>query len=219
MIFAIVPVKRFENSKSRLASLLGLQERKTLSELMLDDTLSTLAASGCFAQVLVVTGDSRAKEIAASRGAKVIFQQSDAGVNSAVALADEYSTKAGAQATVVVPQDLPLMSAGDMADVCALASGNRCIAICPSARFDGTNILLRKPPSAIATHYDNNSYENHMRAAKEAGLQTKTIESKNLMFDLDTPDDAKELANMPENAIAAKSTASFIKSALSGASR
>lgn len=219
MIFAIVPVKRFENSKSRLASLLGLQERKTLSELMLDDTLSTLAASGCFAQVLVVTGDSRAKEVAARRGAKVIFQQSDAGVNSAVALANEYSTKTGAQATVVVPQDLPLMSADDVAGVCALADGDRCIVVCPSGRFDGTNILLRKPPSAIATHYDNNSYENHLQAAREAGIPAKIIESKNLMFDLDTPDDAKELASMQDDVIAAKSAASFLKSALSGASR
>lgn len=218
MIFAIVPVKRFENSKSRLASLLGLQERMTLSELMLDDTLFTLAASGCFAHVLVVTGDLRAKDIAAGRGAKVIFEQSDAGVNSAVALADEYSAKAGAKATVVVPQDLPLMSAADIAGVCALANDN-CIAVCPSARFDGTNILLRKPPSAIATHYDNNSYENHLRAAKEAGISATIIESKNLMFDLDTPADAKELARMPDSAIAAKSTASFIKSALSGAFR
>lgn len=218
MIFAIVPVKRFENSKSRLASLLSLQERKTLSELMLDDTLATLAASGCFAQVLVVTGDSRANEIAVRRGAKVILEQSDAGVNSAVALADAYSVKAGAQTTVVVPQDLPLMSAADIAGVCKLAD-NSCMAVCPSARFDGTNILVRRPPSAIATHYDNNSYENHLQAAKEAGLRATIIESKNLMFDLDTPADAKELAMMPDSAIAAKSTASFIKSALSSASR
>lgn len=219
MIFAIVPVKRFENSKSRLAPLLSLQERKTLAELMLDDTLATLAASGCFAEVLVVTGDLRAKEIAARRGAKVLAQESDAGVNSAVALADSYSAKAGAQATIVVPQDLPLMSAGDIAGVCALAKSGPCVAVCPSARLDGTNILLRRPPGAIATHYDNNSYQNHLKAAKEAGFQAKIIDSKNLMFDLDTPADAKELARMPENAIAAKSAASFVKSALSGAFR
>jgi len=219
LIFAIVPVKRFENSKSRLAPLLSLQQRRTLSELMLDDTLATLAASGCFAQVLVVTGDLHAKEIASRRGAKVLFQESDAGVNSAVALADAHSARAGAQATVVVPQDLPLMNAADIAGVCALAKDGPCVALCPSTRFDGTNILLRRPPAAIATHYDNNSYENHIRAAKEAGLAVQVINSKNLMFDLDTPDDAKELASMPDARIAAKQTASFVKSALSGASR
>lgn len=219
MIFAIVPVKRFENSKSRLASLFSIQQRKTLSELMLDNTLGTLAASKCFAEVLVVTSDSRAKEIAEKRGAKTLFQERDAGVNSAVTVADAYSAKAGAQATVVVPEDLPLMSADDVAGVCALAKNNPCIAVCPSTRLDGTNILLRRPPTAIATHYDNNSYENHLQAAKQVGITAQVVHLKNLMFDLDTPDDVKELTGMSDTEIAAKSTALFIRSALSRASR
>lgn len=219
MIFAIIPVKRFENSKSRLAPVLGLQERIQLAGLMLQDTLETLSASGCFEEILVVTGDLRAREIAASRGARVILQESDAGVSSAVALADAYSEKAGAHATVVVPQDLLLMTVDDMREVCALAVDDPCVAVCPSLRFDGTNILLRRPPLAIATHYDNNSYENHLHAAEAAGLRTKVIKSKSLMFDLDTPEDARELAGMPDGAAGAKATILFIKSALSGSSR
>lgn len=219
MIFAIIPVKRFENSKSRLAPLLGVQERIALSGLMLDDTLAALDGSGCFERILVVTGDPRAREIAERRGAVTIWQESDAGVNSAVALADEYSARAGARATVVVPQDLPLMDAGDIAGVCALAEDGRpCVAVCPSLRFDGTNILLRAPPTAIATHYDNNSYENHVDAAKTAGIPVKVVDSKKLMFDLDTPDDVLALAKMPDRVIAAKSTASFIKSTVSNRS-
>jgi len=219
LIFAIIPVKRFENSKSRLAQVLGLQERITLSELMLDDTLAALATSGCFEEILIVTSDCRAKEIASRRAAVVIFQENDAGVNSAVALADAYSAKAGAHATVVVPQDLPLMNTRDIAGVCALAKAGPCVALCPSLRFDGTNILLRKPPFAIATHYDDNSYESHLQAARAAGLPARVIESKNLMFDLDTPEDAIELAKIPDGMIAAKATASFIKSAMSDGSR
>lgn len=216
MIIAIIPVKRFENSKSRLAPLLGLQERITLSGLMLDDTLVALESSGCFGKILVVTGDPRAKEIADRRSAIVVCQESDAGVNSAVALGDAYSVQAGAHATVVVPQDLPLMDTSDIAGVCAHAVGSGpCVAICPSLRFDGTNILLRKPPTAIATHYDNNSYENHINAAKAAGLPARLIKSKNLMFDLDTPDDAMALAKTTDDMISSKSTLSFLKSVIS----
>lgn len=184
-----------------------------LSSLMLEDTLTALVASDCFERILVVTGDLRAKEIANRHGAMVISQESDTGVNSAVALGEALSTKAGAQATVVVPQDLPLMNADDIAGVCALAlDGSPCIAVCPSLRFDGTNILLRKPPSAIATYYDDNSYEKHLQAARTAGVRAKIINSKNLMFDLDTPADTRELVKIPDNLVAAKLTASFIKS-------
>ena len=139
---------------------------------MLDDTLRTLSNSHCFREILVVTGDDRAGEIARKRGAEVVFQEKDTGVNSAVALADTYSVNAGADATVVVPQDLPLMTAEDMKCVCSLAEGESCIALCPSLRLDGTNILLRKPPYAIATNYDNHSYESHLEVAKASGMRT-----------------------------------------------
>jgi 2-phospho-L-lactate/phosphoenolpyruvate guanylyltransferase len=215
LIFAIIPIKRFENSKSRLASLFSLQERVTLSGFMLDDTLATLATSRCFDKILVVTGDSRAKQIADSRGAVVVWQESDTGVNSAVALGDAYSAKAGVHATVVVPQDLPLMSSQDVAGVCDLASSSPCVAVCPSLRFDGTNVLLRSPPMAITTHYDNNSYESHLNAAATAGLPVKVIDSKNLMFDLDTPNDIGDLIKISDGLIYAKSSVSFIKSLIS----
>lgn len=218
MIFAIIPVKRFENSKSRLASLFGLKERIILSSLMLDDTLASLASSKCFERILVVTGDLQAKKIADRYGASVVWQESDTGVNSAVALGDAQSAKAGAHASVVIPQDLLLMKVDDIVGVCALANDGPCIAVCPSIRFDGTNILLRTPPAAIATHYDNNSYENHLQAARVAGVPAKVIDSRNMMFDLDTPDDVRTLLKIPDGMIAARSTASFIKYLISNSS-
>lgn len=194
-IFAIVPVKKFENAKLRLSPMLSADDRIHLSALMLDDTLSALAGAKSIEDVVVVSGDSRAEEIAARHGRKFLREDKESGVNSAVALADRYCTGQGANATAVIPQDLPLLEALDVDMACDMAENEpSCIVICPSLRYDGTNLLLRKPPSAIKTYYDSDSYETHIKAASKLGIPVKLFFSKKLMSDIDTPEDARQLA-------------------------
>jgi len=192
---AIVPVKKFENSKTRLSAALTLDERMTLSSLMLSSTLEVLTCTS-LAQVVVVSSDRRAQNLTVKHGAKFLYEEKENGVNSAVAIADRYCIEEeGADATIVVPEDLPLLGAMDIAMVCDLAKEQEnCIVICPSIRFDGTNLLLRKPPSAMKTHYDNDSYEMHFTTAKELGVTVKIFFSKRLMSDVDTIGDIKQLA-------------------------
>ena len=193
--FAIIPVKKFENSKMRLSLVLGADERVNLSSLMLDDTLSVLAGAQSLQQLVVVSGDRRAEEIAARHGAKFLHEEKESGVNSAVSMADSYCADQGADATVVIPQDLPLLDAVDVAMACGLAENEtRCIVICPSLRYDGTNLLLRKPSSLTETYYDNDSYEAHIKAAGRLGVPVKLFFSKKLMSDVDTAEDARQLA-------------------------
>jgi 2-phospho-L-lactate guanylyltransferase len=211
LIIAIIPVKKFENAKTRLSSILETPDRVRLSELMLRDTLAALGRSHALSEIVVVSSDSRAKYMAEKNGAAALTQERDSGVNSAVALADTYAQKKGATATIVVPQDLPLLASADIDGVCAMAKG-RCIAICPSLRYDGTNVLLRMPTDVIATSYDNNSYEAHVRTAKEKAAAVHIVKSERLMFDVDTPEDTRKLASMPDSKIGAKETAAFLKS-------
>jgi 2-phospho-L-lactate/phosphoenolpyruvate guanylyltransferase len=209
--FAIVPVKKFENAKVRLSPMLSADDRIHLSSLMLDDTLSMLAGVQPLQQVIVVSGDRRAEEITGGHGAKFLHEQKESGVNSAVMMADSYCIKQGADATVVVPQDLPLLDANDVAMACDLAvNEDRCIVICPSLRYDGTNLLLRKPPSVMETYYDNDSYETHIKAASQRGIPVKLFFSKKLMSDIDTPEDARQLAKEAGSG----KTLEFIKSKL-----
>jgi 2-phospho-L-lactate guanylyltransferase len=193
--FAIIPVKKFENGKMRLLPMLSADDRIHLSSLMLDDTLSVLAGTRSLQELVVVSGDRRAEEIAARRGVKFLHEEKESGVNSAVALADRYCAEQDADATVVIPQDLPLLDATDVAMACDLAENEtRCIVICPALRYDGTNLLLRKPPLVIETHYDSDSYETHIKAAGRLGVPAKLFFSKKLMYDVDTPEDARQLA-------------------------
>jgi len=192
--FAIVPVKKFENAKLRLSLMLSADDRIHLSALMLDDTLSALAGAKSIDEVVVVSSDRRAAEIATRHDRKFLREDKESGVNSAIALADRYCTGQSVDATVVIPQDLPLLDALDVDKACDMAENEHsCIVICPSLRYDGTNLLLRKPPSAIKTYYDSDSYETHIKAAGKMGIPVKLFFSKKLMSDLDTPEDARQL--------------------------
>jgi 2-phospho-L-lactate guanylyltransferase len=209
--YAIVPVKRFENAKTRLSSMLDIDDRIRLSSLMLEDTLQILSVAASLTQVIIVSADKRAEAIATKYGANLLREEKDKGVNSAVALADIYCMKQTADATMVIPQDLPLLDAIDISKACELAENeSRCIVICPSLRYDGTNMLLRNPPSAIATFYDTDSYNMHVKAAIKIGVPVKRFFSKTIMYDVDSPEDALQL--IKEETVPATRTIEFIKS-------
>ncbi len=212
--FAIVPVKRFENAKTRLSSMLDTEDRIRLSSLMLEDTLQILSVAPSLTQVIIVSADKRADEIATKHGAKFLPEEKENGVNSAVALADGYCMEnEAADATMVIPHDLPLLDTIVISKACELAEKeSTCIVICPSVRYDGTNMLLRKPPSVIGTFYETDSYNMHVRTAIKLGIPVKPLLSKSLMYDIDTPEDALHLIK-EENVAAAKSL-EFIKSKL-----
>jgi 2-phospho-L-lactate/phosphoenolpyruvate guanylyltransferase len=208
--FAIVPIKRFENAKTRLSSILDTDDRIRLSLLMLEDTLQILSAVHSLSQLITVSADKRVGEIAVKYGANFLLEEKERGVNSAVALADSYCMKKAADATMVIPHDLPLLDSTDISKACELAENeSSCIVICPSFRYDGTNMLLRKPPSIIATFYDADSYDMHVKAAIRLGIPVKRLLSKGLMHDIDTPEDALEI--MKEETVTARSL-EFIKS-------
>jgi 2-phospho-L-lactate guanylyltransferase len=177
---------------------------------MLEDTLQILSVVHSLSQVITVSADKRVREIAVKYGANFLLEEKERGVNSAVALADSYCMKKAADATMVIPHDLPLLDSTAISKACELAENeSRCIVICPSLRYDGTNMLLRKPPSIIATFYDADSYNMHVKAAIRLGIPVKRLFSKALMHDIDTPKDALEV--MKEETVTARSL-EFIKS-------
>jgi 2-phospho-L-lactate/phosphoenolpyruvate guanylyltransferase len=193
-VFAIVPVKNFESGKSRLASLLTVEERVKLSELFLDYTLNTLTNTSAISDVIVVSSDKRAERIAKIHNAKFLQEKKNQGVNAAVALADVYISKYAVDATIVIPQDLPLLLPEDIERICTSAQEHeKCLVICPSLRFDGSNALLRRPPLLISTNYDNDSYNVHIKKAKASDATIKIIKTKRIMTDIDTVEDVINL--------------------------
>ncbi|MGC2570788.1 MAG: 2-phospho-L-lactate guanylyltransferase [Candidatus Nitrosopolaris sp.] len=214
-IFALVPVKRFESSKSRLSSVLNVIERKELSQLLLTNTLSVLTEASTISEIVIVSSDEWAMEIARKNGAEVLRESEDHGVNAAIARADDYSIENGAEATVVIPQDLPLLVAADVNMICRKAeSPDRCLVVCPSIRYDGSNALLRKPSRLLKTSYDQDSFNAHIRAATKSGIPIKVFLSKRIMLDLDTTEDLKILMHQQERCEITNLPLDYLKSKL-----
>ena len=68
-IWAVIPVKEFDDAKDRLSGLLSPQERRILAETMLTDMLDAVAGSRLLAGVLIVTLDPGATALGEKIGA------------------------------------------------------------------------------------------------------------------------------------------------------
>ena len=186
-IYAIVPAKTFANSKQRLAKILTVDERIKLSEVMLYDVLDCVCNCRSISRTIVISKDERIFSIAKEFGTKTVQEEEELGVNAAVALADSICKHS--DASIVIPQDLPLILPSDIDMFCSSAEEKNCVIITPSHRYDGTNALLRKPPNVIKTHYDEDSYEIHVQKAMERNVPVKVVMNRRLMLDLDVPSD------------------------------
>jgi 2-phospho-L-lactate/phosphoenolpyruvate guanylyltransferase len=192
-IAAVIPMKCLHSAKSRLSNILTAKQRKNLAMYLLDATIKELKKSDFISEIVIVSSDEAVKHYSCLNNIKFI-KDWDEGVNKAVMLADKYCINNDINANIVIPPDLPFVSAKEIDKICIISNKyHKCIIICPSKRLDGTNILFRKPPGVIKTHYDNNSYMNHLKEASKIKIPIESLDIVKLMFDLDTEDDLLEL--------------------------
>ena len=192
-IAAVIPMKSLHSAKSRLSNILTAQQRKNLAMYLLDATIKEIKKSCIISEIIIVSNDKAVKNYSCLNNLKFI-KDSEEGVNKAVILADNYCNDNGINANIVIPHDLPFISAKEIDEICTMSNKyHKCIIICPSKRFDGTNILFRKPPDVIKTHYDDNSYMNHLKEAYKFKIPIESLDIVKLRFDLDTKEDLLEL--------------------------
>ncbi|MGQ0772698.1 MAG: 2-phospho-L-lactate guanylyltransferase [Nitrososphaerota archaeon] len=185
-IAAIIPVKTFSKAKTRL----GLPEDKTeaLCKLMLDEVLSTISKSQ-ISKTVMVSSDESALGIGKKYGVEAVIEQKENGVNAAVALPEKYLLENGFDASVVFPQDIPLLQPHDIASLLAFYKTPKSLLVVPSRKFDGTNALLRSPVNIVETHYDEDSYKIHLTTGKARSIPTSFVLISRIMWDVDDVSD------------------------------
>lgn len=186
---AIVPVKSFGAAKTRLD--MPPRRRAELCSLMLREVLGALSASPEISRTFVVTGDAGAAALARESGASVVPDGEEAGVNRAVELAAGPVRESGASATLVLPQDVPLVEPADISALMRTQMPPNFVTVVPSRRFDGTNALLRMPPGIMGTSYDEDSYRAHMASARRSTSNASVLFVPRIMQDVDVLDDLR----------------------------
>jgi len=195
----IIPIKKFEKSKTRLSPFLSFEERKCLTNLLVLDTLEKVHQLKN-SQTIVISSEilqlpDKFHDIV------IIDEDSSCGINNAIDLANKFIENNNYfSESIILPIDLPLFSIKDLQEIINYSRKfKNCICIVPSKRYDGTNLLLRKPNSIIDTFYDNNSFYNHIKAADEKRKFIKIFNFQSLMIDLDTFEDILDILNICKN--------------------
>lgn len=180
----VLPVKSLDESKSRLAPLLSPLERGALTLAMLEDVMdATLELAGW--ETWVVSPDEAVLEVALRRGAAAVLEERPSLAN-AVRQVEEEAVGRLVDTLAVLLADTPLVTASSLTRALHTLGP---IVLAPSTDETGTNLLVRRPPTAIRARFGRDSYRRHLEAAALADLPAAVVESQELGFDLDVPGD------------------------------
>jgi 2-phospho-L-lactate guanylyltransferase len=189
---AILPIKTFDDAKQRLGAALAPGPRRALAEAMFSDVLVALRRSAAIDEILVISSDSAAQQIAAGHGATV-EDDTDEGHNVAAAAGIRTALERGLERVLLVPGDCPMLDPRELDELVARPIAGRSALIVPDRHGTGTNALLLTPPDSLAPAFGPGSCERHVAEARLAGTSPEVVGVPTLALDIDTPEDIDAL--------------------------
>ena len=200
---AVLPVKRFDAAKQRLAGGIDDERRQALAAAMVADVLEAIGEARTIERTIVVSSEPVALDLAAGAGAEVVPDPDDGGHVGAALAGIARAEAKGAGCVVLLAGDCPLLEPRQL-DRLLTGVPERYVAIVPDRHGPGTNALVLSPPNAIVPAFGEGSCARHVAAAREAGIPFGVEELPSLGLDLDTPADVvaltRELASRPGRA-------------------
>jgi 2-phospho-L-lactate guanylyltransferase len=201
---AVLPVKRFDAAKQRLAAGgIEAERRRELAGAMVADVLEAIGEARAIERLIVVSGEPLAQELAHEAGAEVVADPEDAGHVEAALAGIARAEVEGAERVVLLAGDCPLLDPRELDRLLTGVPGSY-VGIVPDRHGTGTNALLLSPPGAIVPAFGEGSRDRHVEAARAAGIPFGIEELPSIELDLDTPGDVialtRELAKQPKRA-------------------
>jgi 2-phospho-L-lactate guanylyltransferase len=185
---AVIPVKRFDEAKERLAGPVDAETRARLAQAMLEDVLASLDDSRMIFGRIVVTSDEAAASIARSHGCQVVDDSGSVGHSEAAAIGTEAAIESGAERVLLLAGDCPLLNPREI-DHLLTSAPDEGVAIVRDRHGTGTNALLISPPKAIEPAFGEGSAQRHRRIAREKGVLASFEDLPSLALDIDEPAD------------------------------
>ena len=175
----LVPIKRFDRAKERLAERLTADERSSLAQRLAEQVLRAAAPL----PVSVLCEDDPIAAWAEQQGAAVI-RCSARGLNAAVTEGVAVLAERGVRLAVVAHGDLPLAVGFDH-----LIDGTDEITLVPDRHGDGTNVLVVPTDVGFVFAYGPGSFPRHVSEADRLGLTVRIVHDPQLAWDVDEPAD------------------------------
>jgi 2-phospho-L-lactate guanylyltransferase len=191
--WAIIPVKPFRAGKSRLAGLLGADDRAALNRRLFGRVLTSTLAAFKPDRTVVVTSDPLLLPLMRGQDLHALDDSGD-GLNAALGFACRHATARGAEAIAVLPSDLPRITPDDVGALIAGLKSAPCCVIGPDEQEEGTNALALAPPAPDFFRFGADSFQRHLEQARSRGMAVRILRRPGLAYDLDTPDEYRRYA-------------------------
>ncbi|NMB87110.1 MAG: 2-phospho-L-lactate guanylyltransferase [Chloroflexi bacterium] len=214
-LWAVIPVKPFQQGKSRLTAVLREEQRSQLNQILLENTLTIVGQAAHINNIVVISRDSKVLDTARAYTQWTIYEQTSQGLNAALSTAAQFVVKQGGDQICVLPTDLPLLTSGDVDAFVSLANEEPEIVIAPDRKRDGTNALLMNPVGVIPFSFGRKSFTRHLEHARLQHARSAVYEKPSMGFDLDLPEDLEWLKlNNPEDRLSERSHCAEISNLL-----
>ena len=192
-MWALLPVKRGEYAKERLAGALTATERRALCRAMLEDLLLVLCNHPLLEGVAVVSDDPDMQALAKRLSALVLEESSlhACGLNTVVQAAVREMAHSGISDAMVVHGDLPLLNASEVTNLVTIhaALGASAITLAPDRRGVGTNCILYSQSPDFRFTYGTDSFQKHCDQVLTSGMPWAIGQYPGTACDIDYPDD------------------------------
>jgi 2-phospho-L-lactate guanylyltransferase len=203
----IIPVKSLINSKQRLNSFLTPEEREKLVHALLQDVLTAATNSKLAHCTLLITSDSKIVKITQQwhlPNLEYLIEPKEKGINYAVQFALEWCLSKSVSSILIIPADIPLITAEDIDDLIKLAQEKSSIVIAPSQRKDGTNAFYQQPPNLFQVWYGPDSFRKNLNLILKKHLPYHILEHPAFALDIDLKEDLIHLQQMNSNTYTSK---------------
>lgn len=185
--FAIIPVSRFSNAKTRLSPTLTDIERENLLKSMLKDVTRVL--KNCVDDVLVISSDTDVLEFVKKLNVQRMKEEGNTDLNGALTQAVDYCSSYCSK-VLIVPSDIPLIKEGHVNKI--LSKGKEVDMVIAPAKGGGTNALLC-PTKKMKMKFGECSFFEHLKEAQKNGFSHSVYDSFYLSLDVNTAEDLGEI--------------------------
>ena len=190
-LWIVVPMRGVALGKTRLSGTLDAAARARLNRWLFARTLDVIRDwRGDLTQCVVVSRCAEVFEMASSKGASVVCEadvRSDQ--NRAASAGGEYALQYNARKLVLLPGDLPDMTADALNALMEDAERDRHMTLAPDTAGTGTNAVVLDAHAHDRLCFGERSFPRYLAWAAREGWSVTVCTRPELTFDLDTPAD------------------------------